>query len=91
MIPNNAINRKGRPTGSTNKVGAELKKAITQKASELIDAINVSSLNTNQKIAYLKTVLPYAVTKQLEIEPMQYKVEVVDTFKELTSAVIDWQ
>lgn len=93
MIPNSHINRKGRKKGSINKVSAELKEIITSKASELIDAIDIDALNTNQKLVYLKCILPYVITKQLEIEQSNqfFQVEVIDDFKQLANKVIDWQ
>lgn len=68
MIPYDKINRSGRKIGSKNKIPMELKKAIQDRAEEIIESIDISSLNTTQKLTYLKYLLPYALPKNISLD-----------------------
>ena len=57
------LNRKGRPKGALNKNTAEIKEKLTQIIDQIIDEIDVESLNDIDKIKYLTTIMPYAIGK----------------------------
>ena len=57
------LNRKGRPKGSLNKNTAEIKGKLTQIIGEIIDHIDIQSLNDADKIKYLNTIMPYSIGK----------------------------
>lgn len=57
------LNRKGRPRGALNKNTAEIKEKLTQIIDQIIDEIDIDSLNNIDKIKYLTAIMPYAIGK----------------------------
>lgn len=57
------LNRKGRPKGALNKNTAEIKEKLTQIIDQIIDEIDLKSLNDIDKIKYLIAIMPYAIGK----------------------------
>jgi hypothetical protein len=57
------LNRKGRPKGALNKNTAEIKEKLTQIIDQIIDEIDLESLNDIDKIKYLTAIMPYAIGK----------------------------
>ena len=64
---NNTIG-KGRPRGSSNKVGNSLKVVLEQLANDLYTTIDISKLKDAEKLKLFLGVLPYLMARKNEIE-----------------------
>lgn len=64
---NNTIG-KGRPRGSTNKVGNSLKVVLEKLANDLYTTIDISKLKDAEKLKLFLGILPYLMARKNEIE-----------------------
>ena len=64
---NNTIG-KGRPRGSTNKVGNSLKIVLEKLANDLYTTIDISKLKDAEKLKLFLGILPYLMARKNEIE-----------------------
>jgi hypothetical protein len=64
---NNTIG-KGRPRGSSNKVGSSLKIVLEKLANDLYSTIDISKLKDAEKLKLFLGILPYLMARKNEIE-----------------------
>ena len=64
---NNTIG-KGRPRGSSNKVGNSLKVVLEKLANDLYTTIEISKLKDAEKLKLFLGILPYLMARKNEIE-----------------------
>ncbi|MDC3369072.1 hypothetical protein OAV72_02040 [Flavobacteriaceae bacterium] len=79
----------GRIAGVPNKVTAEIKKQLQNIIERVINEIDISNLDTNQKIKLLQIALQYSILRLKSIPeqrneiPLEYNINIVKTRDEL--------
>lgn len=79
----------GRIAGVPNKVTAEIKKQLQNIIERVINEIDISNLDTNQKIKLLQIALQYSIPRLKSISeqrneiPLEYNINIVKTRDEL--------
>jgi hypothetical protein len=68
MFTENNTVGKGRPAGSLNKVGNNLKVVLEKLANDLYTTIDISKLKDAEKLKLFLGVLPYLMARKNEIE-----------------------
>ena len=75
----------GRKKGTPNKISSQVKEKLSQIIDETIDSLDISVMNSNQKIKLIQIGLQYIIPKsQIIEEPKEEKnfiVEIVDKIK----------
>ena len=70
LRPGMTNNRKGKPKGTKNKVGKELRQMIVDFVTGEVANIrkNYSKLSPKDKLTFLKDVMPYGISKLSQID-----------------------
>ena len=75
----------GRKKGTPNKISSQVKEKLSQIINETIDTLDISEMNSNQKIKLLQIGLQYIVPKSQILEEPKEKnnfiVEIIDNIK----------
>jgi hypothetical protein len=84
MAFNGTPNLKGRATGSKNRASKQLKEVLSIVTDDLIESIDLSSLNDSDKIKLLIGLLPYLTAKQNyhEVVKTQNSTNWIDDYSE---------
>ena len=71
----------GRKKGTPNKISSQVKEKLSQIIDETIDSLDISVMNSNQKIKLIQIGLQYIIPKSLIIEEQEeqnFTVEIID-------------
>ena len=73
----------GRKKGTPNKISSQVKEKLSQIINETIDSLDISVMNSNQKIKLIQIGLQYIIPKSQTIEdPEQnFTIEIIDKIK----------
>ena len=75
----------GRKKGTPNKISSQVKEKLCQIINETIDTLDISEMNSNQKIKLLQIGLQYIIPKsQILEEPKEiqnFTIEIIDSLK----------
>ena len=73
----------GRKKGTPNKISSQVKEKLSQIIDETIDSLDISVMNSNQKIKLIQIGLQYIIPKSQTIEdPEQnFTIEIIDKIK----------
>ena len=75
----------GRKKGAPNKISSQVKEKLSQIIDETIDSLDISVMNSNQKIKLIQIELQYIIPKSQIIEEQEeeknFVVEIVDKIK----------
>ena len=69
-----------RPKGSPNKITTEVKKQLQNLIDEVVNSIDVNSMDTNQKLKLLQLSLHYVVPKLRSTETSEKPYEDLQLF-----------
>ncbi len=72
-----------RPKGSKNKVTTEVKEQLQSLIDEVVNRIDVNSMDTNQKLKMLQLSLHYVLPKLLSTETIEKNYEDEPLFVEV--------
>ena len=72
-----------RPKGSTNKITTEVKEQLQSLIDEVVNSIDVNSMDTNQKLKLLQLSLHYVIPKLRSTETIENKHEDLPLFIEV--------
>ena len=72
----------GRKKGTPNKISSQVKEKLSQIIDETINSLDISEMNSNQKLKLIQIGLTYLVPKLKQTEekeevPKQFKIEVI--------------
>jgi hypothetical protein len=71
----------GQKSKRGKSLSQEIKYQLTNVAEDLIKAIEITSLNDREKIAYLKAIMPFILPKNESIDfnqmPTEFQIEIV--------------
>lgn len=82
----------GRKKGTPNKVTSQVKEKLSQIIDETIDSLDISVMNSNQKIKLIQIGLQYIIPKpQLieEQEEQKFTVEIIESLSKYSDKQID--
>ena len=71
----------GRKKGTPNKISSQVKEKLSQIIDETIDSLDISVMNSNQKIKLIQIGLQYIIPKSQIIEEKEEQnvtVEIID-------------
>ncbi len=72
----------GRKKGTPNKISSQIKEKLSQIIDETIDSLDISVMNSNQKIKLIQIGLQYIIPKSQKIEEQKEEqnitVEIID-------------
>ena len=72
----------GRKKGTPNKISSQVKEKLSQIIDETIDSLDISVMNSNQKIKLIQIGLQYIIPKSQKIEEQKEEqnitVEIID-------------
>ena len=72
----------GRKKGTPNKISSQVKEKLSQIIDETIDSLDISVMNSNQKIKLIQIGLQYIIPKSQIIEEQKeeqnFTVEIID-------------
>tara|TARA_Y100000996_G_C22037882_1_gene443755 strand:- start:71 stop:328 length:258 start_codon:yes stop_codon:yes gene_type:complete len=72
----------GRKKGTPNKISSQVKEKLSQIIDETIDSLDISVMNSNQKIKLIQIGLQYIIPKSQIIEEQKEEqnitVEIID-------------
>jgi len=71
----------GRKKGTPNKISSQVKEKLSQIIDETIDSLDISVMNSNQKIKLIQIGLQYIIPKSKLIEEQEeqnFTVEIID-------------
>ena len=71
----------GRKKGTPNKISSQIKEKLSQVIDETIDSLDISLMNSNQKIKLIQIGLQYIIPKSQIIEEQEeqnFTVEIID-------------
>ena len=71
----------GRKKGTPNKISSQVKEKLSQIIDETIDSLDISVMNSNQKIKLIQIGLQYIIPKSQIIEEQEeqnFTVEIID-------------
>ena len=75
----------GRKKGTPNKISSQVKEKLSQIIDETICSLDISTMNSNQKIKLIQIGLQYIIPKSQIIEEQKeeknFIVEIVDKIK----------
>ena len=75
----------GRKKGTPNKISSQVKEKLSQIIDETIDSLDISVMNSNQKIKLIQIGLQYIIPKsQILEEPKEiqnFTIEIIDSLK----------
>ena len=71
----------GQKSKRGKSLSQEIKYQLTNVAEDLIKAIEITSLNDREKIAYLKAIMPFILPKNERVEtnqmPTEFQIEII--------------
>ena len=71
----------GQKSKRGKSLSQEIKYQLTNVAEDLIKAIEITSLNDREKIAYLKAIMPFILPKNESIDfnqmPTEFQIEII--------------
>lgn len=71
----------GQKSKRGKSLSQEVKHQLTNVAEDLIKAIEITSLNDRDKIAYLKAIMPFILPKNESIDfnqmPTEFQIEII--------------
>jgi len=73
-----------RPIGSTNKITAEVKEQLQNLIEDVVNSIDVNSMDTNQKLKLLQLSLHYVIPKLRSTETTEKPYEDLPLFVDKT-------
>ena len=73
----------GRKKGTPNKISSQVKGKLSHIINETIDSLDISVMNSNQKIKLIQIGLTYVVprlkhTEKAREEPREFQIEIID-------------
>ena len=75
----------GRKKGTPNKISSQVKEKLSQIIDETIYSLDISTMNSNQKIKLIQIGLQYIIPKsQILEEPKEiqnFTIEIIDSLK----------
>ena len=82
----------GRKKGTPNKITSQVKEKLSQIIDETIDSLDISVMNSNQKIKLIQIGLQYIISKPQLIEEQEEQkvtVEIIDNLSKYSDKQLD--
>ena len=81
----------GRKKGTPNKISSQVKEKLSQIIDETIDSLDISVMNSNQKIKLIQIGLQYIIPKSQieEQEEQKFTVEIIDNLSKYSDKQLD--
>ena len=84
----------GRPTGSPNKLTAEIKQKLSEVIINAMSTLDIDSMTQNEKLKLIQIGLTYVVPKLKHTEeigevPTNFQIEIIDSLNKYSDKDLD--
>jgi len=84
----------GRPTGSPNKLTAEIKQKLSEVIMDAMSTLDIDSMTQNEKLKLIQIGLTYVVpklkhTEEIREEPRNFQIEIIDSLNKYSDKDLD--
>ena len=85
----------GRPTGSPNKLTAEIKEKLSSIINDALDSLDVKTMSKVERLKLIQIGVQYIVPRLKQVEevtdepPRQFQIEVITSRSQLSEKELD--